>query len=214
MIASRSACSARSLRPSGSTESGSTGWGAWVRRASIATLATTAAVVSVSACLGDDPTAVDVFQCQDRESFINYVSPVMELRCGGLDCHGHLQRPMRLYSRYGLRLIDPAVPALADLESGAGLETTREEREWNYAAVCNVEPTKMDDAVANLGVSASELLLIRKARGEEQHKGGHQIAEGDLYDQCITGWASAATSEDVCIACRLALGESIADCAD
>ena len=40
--------------------------------------------------------------------------------------------------------------------------------------------------------------LVRKARGEEAHKGGQLIVPGDTQDQCITSWLAGATNAAAC----------------
>ena len=40
----------------------------------------------------------------DVDSFVAYVQPVIRDTCTSLDCHGRVERPLRLYARWGLRL--------------------------------------------------------------------------------------------------------------
>jgi hypothetical protein len=48
------------------------------------------------------------------------------------------------------------------------------------------------------GQDADLLSFVRKARGEEAHKGGTLIVPGDDQDQCITSWLSGSTNSSAC----------------
>jgi hypothetical protein len=162
-----------------------------------------------SGCLGDDATATQVFKCPSRASFTGEpegggatmvaVSAFMERRCGTLDCHGSLYRPMRLLGRYGLR--DPAQKNIT-----GGAATTAAELDANYAAVCNVEPEQMDKAAEDFGQSAEKLLILQKARGVEGHKGGTIVSQGTPGDDCILGWLRGDPLSSVGPRCQAALG--------
>ncbi len=139
--------------------------------------------------------------CPSQTVFESSVSPYMERRCGTLDCHGGIARPMRLFGRLGLRHPDEDnIPG--------GKSTTKVELGANYSSVCGIEPEKMNDTVANLGNTADELLMIRKARGVEKHKGGKVVDEADHADNCMLGWLRGdqpATVEAECAAAIAAL---------
>ncbi len=138
--------------------------------------------------------------CPSQDVFEASVSPYMERRCGTLDCHGGIARPMRLFGRLGLRHPDESnVPG--------GKPTSKGELSANYASVCGVEPEKMNENVANLGNSADELLMIRKARGLEKHKGGKVVNEADHADSCMLGWLRGDKPAVVADACAAAIAD-------
>ncbi|MBK8258312.1 MAG: hypothetical protein IPK82_37295 [Polyangiaceae bacterium] len=65
-----------------------------------------------SGCLGENATATVKTACvpfdaQDDEDAFIAVSEVLERRCGTLDCHGAIARPLRLYGNAGLRRPEP-----------------------------------------------------------------------------------------------------------
>lgn len=162
----------------------------------------------VSGCLGDEATATQVFACPSEAVFtgvsgdggpaIASVNAFMERRCGTLDCHGIATIPMRLYGRYGRRLDPNDYP-------GKGPGTTLDELAANYASVCSVEPEKTAEQVQNFGQKAEELLIVRKARGIEGHKGGVVMKEGSPADQCIVGWLRGQKLDAVAPLCQQAL---------
>jgi hypothetical protein len=174
----------------------------------VATLA-----ASVSSCVGQNET--ETFTCMSASVFTGEypqggapagasVSEYMARRCGTLDCHGSVARPLRLYGQYGLR--EPT----EDNVSGVG-KTTPLELSDNYEAVCGLQPEQMTAAVADHGASADQLVLIEKARGEEAHKGGqvtHQGGQGTLPspgDDCIAGWLRGDPPAMVAAACQAAI---------
>jgi hypothetical protein len=122
----------------------------------------------------------------------------MERRCGTLDCHGAATIPMRLYGQLGRRH-----PAEGNVPGGA--VTTAAELEANYGTVCSIEPEKTAEQVADFGQKAEELLIVRKARGIEGHKGGPIVKEGDPGDQCIVGWLRGLKLEAIAGPCQQAI---------
>jgi hypothetical protein len=160
-------------------------------------------------CLGEEATATQVFACPNKVVFtgvppapafpVAAVSGYMERRCGTLDCHGAATIPMRLYGQFGRRLPDEGnVPG--------GAPTTAAELDANYATACSIEPEKTAEQVENFGQKAEELLIVRKARGIEGHKGGTIVKEGDPGDQCIVGWLRGLQLDAVSKACQDAIG--------
>ncbi|MFO0588883.1 MAG: hypothetical protein U0441_15140 [Polyangiaceae bacterium] len=149
-----------------------------------------------AASCAKDLNATVTNACPSQDVFQQSVSPYMERRCGTLDCHGGIARPMRLFGKLGLRHPD-------ENNIPGGKATTTVELDANYTSVCGIEPEKMNDTVANLGNSADELLMIRKARGLEKHKGGKVVNEADHADNCMLGWLrgdKAATVDQECAA--------------
>jgi hypothetical protein len=169
-----------------------------------------AGAIAFAGCLGADATATKTFKCPRRESFTGEpadggadlagASAFMERRCGTLDCHGAVSRPMRLYGRYGLR--DPSEKNVT-----GGAPTTPLELDENYASACNVEPEKMDQAAADFGQSAEKLLLLEKARGVEGHKGGTIVKQGDEGDNCLLGWLRGDPLAAVAPHCQKAIDQ-------
>ena len=54
-----------------------------------------------------------------------------------------------------------------------------------------------DVAVDPAGQGASRMLLVRKARGEVNHKGGQVFKPYRVDDQCIVSWLRGDNSDDV-----------------
>ena len=153
------------------------------------------AALAIAGCRDDLGSRV-TNACPSENVFEQSVSPYMERRCGTLDCHGGIARPMRLFGKLGLRHPDES-----NVPGGKG--TSKAELAANYTSVCGVEPEKMNETVANLGNTADELLMIRKARGLEKHKGGKVVNEADHADNCMLGWLrkdDPATVADECAA--------------
>jgi hypothetical protein len=163
----------------------------------IAAIALLAGAASAASCAKDLNARVSD-QCPSKDVFENSVSGYMERRCATLDCHGSPARPMRLFGQYGLRHLD-------ETNYAGGKPTTQKELDSNYAAVCGVEPEKMNDNVTNLGNSADQLLMIKKARGLEKHKGGKVVNEADHGDNCMLGWLRGDKSDVVAKECDLAI---------
>jgi hypothetical protein len=103
------------------------------------------------------------------------------LKCGTLDCHGSIGRPFRIFSQYGLRLVDEA----GDIPGGA--PTTESEIYADYISAISVQPELTSKVFYGL-LDPHTLLLLRKPLGLERHKGGKVLeanADGDL---CLTSW--------------------------
>ncbi|MDI1443497.1 hypothetical protein [Polyangium sp. 6x1] len=141
------------------------------------------------ACASEaEPT--DVLLVPSRVTYPS-VGDALEYRCATLDCHGKPERNLRLYGSSGMRLEAGDVP-------GHG-ETTDAEYEASYRSVIGLEPEVLGLVIAEGGRAPERLSLVRKARGEEAHKGGAQIVPGDDADRCLTSWLSAATDEAACV---------------
>jgi hypothetical protein len=115
------------------------------------------------------------------DQFGSGVHVFLENQCGGLDCHGQVGRPLRIYSTNGLRL-----PNDADLIPGSGLVSS-DELFANFSAAVNVEPAEMSRVVAGTD-APTQLLLVKKPMGLERHKGGTRIVMGDDMYTCLTTW--------------------------
>lgn len=181
-----------------------------MKRGALLGLVTLAALASLAApgCLGEEATQSDVFACPNKSAFTGIpdeggaamtgVSAYLERRCGTLDCHGSTNIPMRLHGQLGRRL-----PNEGNVPGGA--PTTPQELEANFATVCTVEPEKTAEQVDTFGQSAEELLIVRKARGIEGHKGGPIVKEGDPGDQCIINWLRRVPLAELAPSCQAAL---------
>ncbi len=126
----------------------------------------------------------------DRASFPP-VAQLLDVRCGSLNCHGTVARNLRLYGSAGLRwsLSDRPLVPLCD---------TQAEVDQDYASVVGLEPEAMSAVVAAGGADPDQLTMVRKARGDESHKGGQIWSQGDDSDTCLTSWLSGDTSLRAC----------------
>jgi hypothetical protein len=120
------------------------------------------------------------------------VTTFLERRCGTLDCHGQMGRPLRIYGALGLRLVDEA----GAVPGGSG--TSADEKLANFYATVTLEPELMTQVVNNGGDGADRLLLVRKPRQLERHKGGQVIVANDSGDTCLTSWLQGNTDFAAC----------------
>lgn len=120
------------------------------------------------------------------------VSRVLERRCGTLDCHGQVGRPMRIYGQLGLRFVDDAGDYPGD-----GTATTETEYTANYQAVIGLQPEIMS-RVVQFQLPPEALMLLRKPLQLERHKGGAVFVEGDDTYNCITSWLGGQTDYTSC----------------
>jgi hypothetical protein len=181
--------------------------------ASLPTLAVALAVAmgaALSSCVGQGTTAcIGPCSCPSEDVFALLppeggtapagasVSEYMERRCGTLDCHGSVARPMRLYGQFGLR-----EPSGADISGGKA--TTLLELQDNYSAVCSLQPEETQQAV-EVPPSAESLIVVQKARGNEAHKDGQIFTLGSPGDNCLTGWLRGDEPATVAAACQQAI---------
>lgn len=170
-----------------------------VRSIAIALLAVGSAGIGVASCV--DATLTTGVSCPPFEDF-KKVSPVLEQRCGTLDCHGNTARPMRIYGNVGLRAPDEAHANDPNYYPGGKTATTDNELMQNYRAVCALEPELMDAVVkqtvdedTGLPTSPDVLTFVRKPRLSERHKGGRVWDQGKPGDRCITAWLNATAYE-------------------
>ena len=93
---------------------------------------------------------------------------------------------------YGSERLEPGArpdfPArITDIESTA-----------TYDSLIALEPEPMRVVVAEHGASPERLELVRKAHGEEQHRGDRRITPGDDADKCLLTWLAGAVDTDAC----------------
>jgi hypothetical protein len=125
-----------------------------------------------------------------RQDF-SYVSGMLSERCGTLDCHGQVGRPLRFYGSRGLRL-DP------DDSSGHG-GTRSAEHAANLLAVLGLEPELTCAVLEAHGDDPDRLSLVRKPSGGEAHKGDVVFATpDDAGSTCLLGWLSGQLDREAC----------------
>lgn len=160
-----------------------------------------AAAPLVAACSGFDASAYsDVkgpgFGTQGAD--FRPVSAVIERRCGTLDCHGAVARPLRIEGQYGLRKHVDHNDAGGDYPGG--LEpTTLDELTDDYRSMSGLEPEKLDLVVAKKAPPET-LTLVRKPRLAEKHKGGLVWNKGDDGDACLVNWLTGVKDTSPCAA--------------
>jgi hypothetical protein len=146
-----------------------------------------------------------VINCRSLAEFTT-VSPVLEQRCGTLDCHGNMARPLRIYSKNGLRYTRQPFDPAASQDAGAvagGAQTSDVEIELNWRSVCGLEPEKMNALVA-AEIEPEALMLLDKPLGkndpseESRHKGGKLYVRGDVAWSCIRSWLAGAVNVADC----------------
>lgn len=120
------------------------------------------------------------------------VALMLNSRCGSLDCHGSKYRNMRLYGLYGQRL------GAKDTPQTPG--TTAAEVDADYQSLVSLEPEVMKQVVADKGKHPERLTFFRKGRGDEEHKGGRRIFDGDDADTCLRSWFTGTIAVDACAA--------------
>lgn len=130
------------------------------------------------------------------EAAFGPVANFLDHRCGSLDCHGSLSRNLIIWGCEGLRLEPYDAPICGRAQGG--VPTTAAEHQATYRSLVGLEPTVMSEVVADHGQDPDLLTFVRKARGEEAHKGGALITPGDDQDVCITSWLAGATDTTAC----------------
>lgn len=118
------------------------------------------------------------------------VSSMLGARCGTLDCHGQVGRPLRIYSSRGLRLS-------AKDSSGHG-GTRRAEHQANFDAVIGLEPETTFAVFAEGGTRPERLLVVRKPTLLEHHEGGLVLPSGEDGIACLVSFFRGAVDEPRC----------------
>lgn len=168
----------------------------WTTRIALATwTAALAVVVFGSACSSVDANAVSPLALPDRDQYINQgVSTFMERRCGALDCHGQVGRPLRIYSANGLR--KNLVKGARDVRG-----TQPDELLDNYYATVGLEPEEISISRVTEG-NFTDFLLLKKPLGIEgggvRHKGGPVLRSTDPGFECLITWISGAVNKAKC----------------
>jgi len=139
----------------------------------------------------------------DRGQFQNGgVELFMEKRCGALDCHGQIGRPLRIYGASGLRKTDPDTPRAPRPNTA----TTPDEQLDNYLSVVNLEPEAIRFSKTTNG-AYRDFLLLKKPLGLEnngvRHKGGPVLREtADPGYNCLVSWIAGAVNQKDCEAAQ------------
>jgi hypothetical protein len=144
-----------------------------------------------TSCTNVDESPRVVERAPDRAAF-TAVSPLLESRCGNMDCHGVAARNMRIYSGLGLRL------SATDRPTSKPGATTAAEIDANYMSIVALEPEIMSHVVSEGGAAPERLTVVRKARGEEEHTGHAPWQRGDHADQCLTSWLAGHVDTTAC----------------
>ncbi len=169
------------------------------------TLALGAALLA-TACGDLGPAVIDVAVPPFIEADFRPVSAVLERRCGTLDCHGHVARPLRIHGQYGLRRPEDAgaiyIENYDEYYSGGTVPTTGAELEDNYRSVLALEPELAGKVFAK-SADPEVLSIVRKARLREKHKGGLLWNKGDPGDVCLVNWL---TGNKDTASCEVELG--------
>jgi hypothetical protein len=163
---------------------------------SLVAAAGVALLASAGACASTpDPARYALIGLPDRGQFSDNTMGVhifLERQCGTLDCHGQVGRPFRLFSQFGLR---------AAMDDGGnvpgGTPDTDAEIYANYLSLIGLEPEEMSRVVAGQD-PPTFLLVVKKPRGLESHKGGVRFHEGDDADVCLTGWLGGQFVAQAC----------------
>jgi hypothetical protein len=161
-------------------------------------LSTVAAMVWSVSC--SPPANARIGVDAPNEALFPAPADLLAYRCGSLDCHGTIARNFIVWSCYGLRLDEDAAPGC---RQQGGTNTTSEEYNATYRSLVGLEPTVMSQVVASGGQDPDLLTFVRKARGEEAHKGGKLWDAGAPEDQCVAQWL--ADNSATTATCKAAL---------
>lgn len=159
----------------------------------VAPVLSAALVVLVASCASaPDSNAQTLILQPDYETYKQYVNPYVQRRCGTLDCHGQPGRAYRIYGVNGLRPYDVGdagtdTPLTSGGEQG-GPAVQEFETRANFESAIALEPEEMSRVVARQGQYPDTLLLLRKPRLLERHKGGQVMGTGDRGYDCLVSW--------------------------
>ena len=163
-------------------------FGAWLTFASVALCSGAG-----SGCV--DSTHISQIAYPDRTEYKTSVSPFMEKKCGALDCHGQIGRPLRIYSQFGLR--KTAAGGVRDTGPTTDAELTD-----NYFATDGLEPEDISDSLLSNG-AFNDFLLLKKpldiSGGGVRHKGGPVLRGGDPGFDCLYSWISGKVNAANCV---------------
>jgi hypothetical protein len=145
--------------------------------------ATAALAIAVAACT-DTTQSTDTVAALDDMAYVRDVHPIIEARCGTLDCHGAANQPLRVFAETGLRSADNLRNQLI----------TSDELIANVRALAAIDPGA--DPADNQIVSKP----LAQAAGGLFHQGGEIWPDRqDPQYLCVLGWL-AGTSDDAAVA--------------
>ncbi len=147
----------------------------------------------VGACLAQPDARIGI-NGPDRTQF-EPVQRLLDHRCGSLDCHGQIGRNLRIWGCEGMRLDPNDTPYC---RRTGGTDTTAAEYDATYRSLVALEPQVMSVVVNGKGVHPEYLTFVRKARGDESHKGGKLWSAGDDQDRCVASWLAGAVDMTAC----------------
>jgi hypothetical protein len=149
--------------------------------------------------IGVDAPSFQQFTLDDGTMPLTSVADFMDHRCGSLDCHGNPQRNLQMWGCMGQRLPVDGEAIYPGCRSSGGMNTTLAEYESSYRSLVGLEPEVMSAVVAAGRNGNPDLLTyVRKARGEESHKGGMIVTPGDDGDLCLTSWLIGPSNTAAC----------------
>lgn len=136
------------------------------------------------------------------------VYETVQTHCGSLDCHGSAARAFRVFSVNGLRFETGSDsceggPCLSGDTKVVPQDVKDAEVTATYYSFVGIEPELTAQVFAEHGIHPERLTIVRKARGDENHKGGKAIRRDGTADNCLTGWLagvdpSVLSSPEVC----------------
>jgi hypothetical protein len=151
--------------------------------------------------IGVDAPSFQQYTADDGTMQLTSVSDFMDHRCGSLDCHGNPQRNLQIWGCFGMRVAVDGQAIYPGCRSTGGMNTTAQEYEDSYRSLVGLEPAVMSQVVsAGANGNPDLLTYVRKARGEESHKGGMLVTPGDDGDLCITTWLTGPSNTAACAA--------------
>ncbi len=134
----------------------------------------------------------------DGSMTLTSTADFLEHRCGSLDCHGSPQRNFQIWGCNGQRIVMDGGPFMPGCRASGGLNTTQAEYSSTFRSLVALEPTVMSEVVQHGGQNPDALTFVRKARGEESHKGGMLVTPGDPQDVCMTAWLTGTSNVPAC----------------
>jgi hypothetical protein len=156
------------------------------------------AAAATLACGGIAQEEVFGLALPDRDQFIEGgVSEFLERRCGAMDCHGQVGRPLRIYSQHGLRLQEGAT---GERDRSP---TSAEERLENYQSTIGLEPEELAISVETRGEYLDHMLFLKPLgleSGGVRHKGGPVLRASDADPGwvCLRTWVGGVVDRARC----------------
>jgi hypothetical protein len=139
-----------------------------------------ALVVASGLCACQDTSGTTPLPTDDVASYATYVQPILEARCATLDCHGEVDRPLRLYAETGLRARDALRDRALDPEELAA----------NVRALAAVDPGATPEA---------SLVISKPLLGGEAHEGGDLwLAADEPQVVCVRSWLAGSIDVGAC----------------